>query len=91
MLDFTKCTLEISGYCIPQTNVNDPAYRLYLKIDQERKIIPGALNCSCSFGAGGNFAYQKLNIVAAWIVENLVLNERVVSNPIWILETSNSK
>ena len=44
---------EISGFCIPQTKVNQSAYRLYVKIDEERNVIRGALNCSCDFGAGG--------------------------------------
>ena len=47
---------EISGYCDRETSINaEGAYRLYIKLDEERKIISGGFNCNCRFGAGGHF------------------------------------
>ena len=41
---------EISGFCIRQASVTDRAYGVYLKLDSQRKIVPGSLNCQCDYG-----------------------------------------
>ena len=43
----------IEGYCTPQTNVNENAYRIWAEIDDDRVAIHDAANCSCWWGGGG--------------------------------------
>ena len=54
---------EITGYCDRETNINEGAYRCYIKIDKDRKVIPGGFECNCKAGGGGHFTKLKITII----------------------------
>ena len=50
---------EITGYCDRETNISEGAYRCYIKLDKDRKVIPGGFDCNCKAGGGGEEARSQ--------------------------------
>ena len=48
---------EITAICLPQTNIREDPYKLFLILDKDRKIIQK--ECKCDWGGGklNNFKY----------------------------------
>ena len=47
-------TREIEGFCLPQTKINNPPYRLSIGLDAKRKINRFMCNCVAGAGAMGS-------------------------------------
>ena len=56
---------EINGYCLPQTKINNPPYKLSISLDASRTINGFMCNCVAGAGAIGDGQLSACKHIAA--------------------------